>query len=148
LVILQWFFLFQRNNVRLMLIPVWRTGILDRYVWCDVSRELQPGHLSLNGSSVATGFVRRCHRGAGKQFFAPYRKGMQPFQAASSGRAEVASRAVHEPLLIAVFIHPAMGVSSQAIREFAVTLSAAILVSLVVSLTTTPICVHAFSNRR
>src|SRR5207245_9248677 len=68
-------------------------------------------------------------------------RGMPPFQAGLKGAREVSFTVVSMSIsLIAVFI-PILfmgGVVGRLFREFAVTLSAAILVSLVVSLTTTP----------
>jgi len=73
--------------------------------------------------------------------FAHIEKGMQPFQAALLGAREVGFTVLSMSLsLIAVFIPILLmgGVIGRLFREFAVTLSAAILVSLVVLFTTTP----------
>src|SRR5947209_17680946 len=68
-------------------------------------------------------------------------QGMPPVEAALRGAKEVAFTVVSMSLsLIAVFIPILLmgGIVGRLFREFAVTLSAAILVSLAVSLTTTP----------
>jgi multidrug efflux pump len=67
--------------------------------------------------------------------------GMQPFEAALKGAQEVGFTVLSMSLsLIAVFIPILLmgGIVGRLFREFAITLSVAILVSLVVSLTTTP----------
>ena len=68
-------------------------------------------------------------------------QGMKPFAAALQGAREVGFTVLSMSLsLIAVFIPILMmgGIVGRLFREFAITLSAAILISLVVSLTTTP----------
>jgi multidrug efflux pump len=72
--------------------------------------------------------------------------GMQPFAAALQGAREIGFTVLTISLsLIAVFI-PILamgGIVGRLFREFAVTLSAAIVVSMIVSLTTTPMmCAH------
>jgi multidrug efflux pump len=82
----------------------------------------------------------RRHRGAGEHR-APHRAGMRPFDAALRGAREVGFTVLSMSLsLIAVFIPILLmgGIVGRLFREFAVVLSAAILVSMVVSLTTTP----------
>lgn len=66
---------------------------------------------------------------------------MQPFQAALRGAREVGFTVLSMSIsLIAVFIPILLmgGIIGRLFREFAVTLSVAIMVSLLVSLTTTP----------
>jgi len=98
-------------------------------------------NLSLIALTISTGFVvddaivvleniTRYHEG-----------GMAPLEAASKGAAEIGSTVVSMSLsLVAVFIPILMmgGIIGRLFREFAVVLSVTILVSLVVSLTTTP----------
>src|ERR1019366_3485868 len=73
-------------------------------------------------------------------------QGMHPFQAAMKGAQEVASTVFTISVsLIAVFIPLLLmgGIVGRLFREFAVTLSVAIAVSMVVSLTATPMmCAH------
>jgi hydrophobe/amphiphile efflux-1 (HAE1) family protein len=98
-------------------------------------------NLSLIALTISTGFVvddaivvleniTRYHEG-----------GMSPMEAATQGAAEIGSTVVSMSLsLVAVFIPILMmgGIIGRLFREFAVVLSVTILVSLVVSLTTTP----------
>jgi multidrug efflux pump len=68
-------------------------------------------------------------------------KGMSPFQAALKGAKEIGFTVLTISIsLVAVFIPLLLmgGIVGRLFREFAVTLSVAILVSMVVSLTTTP----------
>src|SRR5208282_883029 len=70
-----------------------------------------------------------------------HEQGMSPLQAATKGAAEIGSTVVSMSLsLVAVFIPILMmgGIIGRLFREFAVVLSVTILVSLTVSLTTTP----------
>ena len=73
-------------------------------------------------------------------------QGMHPFQAALKGAQEIGFTVLSMSLsLIAVFIPLLLmgGIVGRLFREFAVTLSVAIAVSLVISLTTTPMmCAH------
>ena len=68
-------------------------------------------------------------------------QGMRPMQAALKGASEIGFTVLSISLsLVAVFIPILLmgGIVGRLFREFAVTLSVAILVSLVISLTTTP----------
>jgi multidrug efflux pump len=73
-------------------------------------------------------------------------QGMNPLAAALTGAKEIGSTVVTMSIsLVAVFIPLLLmgGIVGRLLREFAVTLSAAILVSMVVSLTATPMmCAH------
>ena len=76
---------------------------------------------------------------------------MPPFEAALHGAREVGFTVLSMSLsLIAVFIPILLmgGIVGRLFREFAVTLSVAILVSLVVSLTTTPMMCASCCSRR
>ena len=77
---------------------------------------------------------------------------MRPFQAALKGAKEVSFTVLSmSTSLIAVFIPLLMmgGIVGRLFREFAVTLSVAIVVSLVISLTTTPMmCAHLLREHR
>ncbi|HEY4373811.1 MAG TPA: multidrug efflux RND transporter permease subunit [Burkholderiales bacterium] len=98
-------------------------------------------NLSLMALTVATGFVVDDAIVVLENISRHIEEGMKPFAAALRGAREVGFTVVSMSLsLIAVFV-PILamgGIVGRLFREFAVTLSAAILVSLVVSLTTTP----------
>jgi len=98
-------------------------------------------NLSLMALTVATGFVVDDAVVVLENISRHVEKGLSPMQAALRGVREVAFTVVSMTLsLIAAFI-PILfmgGIVGRLFREFAVTLSAAILVSLVVSLATTP----------
>jgi multidrug efflux pump len=134
-------FLFLRN-VRSMLIPcvavpVSLIGTFGVMYLANYSLD----NLSLMALTVATGFVVDDAIVVLENISRHIEKGMQPFQAALLGAREVGFTVLSMSLsLIAVFIPILLmgGVIGRLFREFAVTLSAAILVSLIVSLTTTP----------
>jgi len=98
-------------------------------------------NLSLMALTIATGFVVDDAIVVLENVSRHIERGARPFQAALEGAREVSFTVVSMSLsLIAVFI-PILfmgGVVGRLFREFAVTLSAAILVSLLVSLTATP----------
>jgi multidrug efflux pump len=98
-------------------------------------------NLSLMALTVATGFVVDDAIVVLENISRHIEEGLKPFQAALIGAKEVGFTVLSMSLsLIAVFIPILLmgGVVGRLFREFAVTLSAAILVSLLVSLTTTP----------
>ncbi len=98
-------------------------------------------NLSLMAMTIATGFVVDDAIVVLENVTRHIEKGMSPFEAAIKGAREVSFTVVSMSIsLIAVFIPILMmgGIIGRLFREFAVTLSVAILVSLVVSLTTTP----------
>ena len=98
-------------------------------------------NLSLMALTVATGFVVDDAIVVLENTTRHIERGMAPFQAALQGAREVSFTVVSMSLsLIAVFIPILLmgGIVGRLFREFAVTLSVAVLVSLVVSLTTTP----------
>ena len=77
-------------------------------------------------------------------------EGMKPFDAAMKGSKEIGFTVLSmSTSLIAVFIPILLmgGIVGKLFREFAVTLSVAIAVSLLVSLTTTPMLCASFSSR-
>jgi multidrug efflux pump len=103
-------------------------------------------NLSLMALTVATGFVVDDAIVVTENISRHLEAGMEPFAAALAGVREIGFTVVSISLsLVAVFI-PILfmgGIVGRLFREFAVTLSAAILVSMVVSLTTTPmLCAH------
>jgi multidrug efflux pump len=98
-------------------------------------------NLSLMALTVATGFVVDDAIVVLENVTRYREKGESPFQAALSGTREIAFTVLSmSTSLVAVFIPILLmgGVVGRLFREFAVTLSAAIVVSLLVSLTLTP----------
>ncbi|MGB5082334.1 MAG: multidrug efflux RND transporter permease subunit [Burkholderiales bacterium] len=98
-------------------------------------------NLSLMALTIATGFVVDDAIVVLENVSRHIERGVPPFQAALRGSREVSFTVVSMSLsLIAVFIPILLmgGIVGRLFREFAVTLSVAILVSLAVSLTTTP----------
>ncbi len=97
--------------------------------------------LSLMALTIATGFVVDDAVVVLENVSRHIEEGMKPFAAALAGAREVGFTVLSMSLsLIAVFIPILLmgGIIGRLFREFAVTLSAAILVSLAMSLTTTP----------
>ena len=103
-------------------------------------------NLSLMALTISTGFVVDDAIVVIENITRYLEHGLTPFQAAIKGVREIASTVVTISLsLIAVFIPLLMmgGVVGRLFREFAVTMSVAILISMVVSLTGTPMmCAH------
>ncbi len=98
-------------------------------------------NLSLMAMTIATGFVVDDAIVVLENVTRHIEEGMSPFDAAIKGSREVSFTVVSMSIsLIAVFIPILLmgGIIGRLFREFAVTLSVAILVSLVVSVTTTP----------
>ncbi|MEO5359396.1 MAG: multidrug efflux RND transporter permease subunit [Nitrospirota bacterium] len=98
-------------------------------------------NLSLMALTVATGFVVDDAIVVLENISRYREQGMRPFEAAVIGSKEIAFTVISMSLsLIAVFIPILLmeGMIGRLFREFAVTLSASILISLFVSLTTTP----------
>ncbi|PUA16726.1 efflux RND transporter permease subunit [Glaciimonas sp. PCH181] len=98
-------------------------------------------NLSLMALTIATGFVVDDAIVVLENVSRHVEEGMKPYDAAIKGAREVGFTVLSMSIsLIAVFIPILLmgGIVGRLFREFAVTLSAAILVSLVVSLTTTP----------
>jgi multidrug efflux pump len=108
-------------------------------------------NLSLMALTIATGFVVDDAIVVLENVSRHIERGMSPFKAALKGSREVSFTVVSMSLsLIAVFIPILLmgGIVGRLFREFAVTLSAAILVSLAVSLTTTPMmCARLLKGR-
>ena len=98
-------------------------------------------NLSLMALTIATGFVVDDAIVVLENITRYREKGEPPLQAALSGTKEIAFTVISMSVsLVAVFIPILLmgGMVGRLFHEFAVTLSAAIVVSLVVSLTTTP----------
>ncbi|MGA2879441.1 MAG: multidrug efflux RND transporter permease subunit [Bryobacteraceae bacterium] len=103
-------------------------------------------NLSLMALTISTGFVVDDAIVVIENITRYIEHGMQPFQAALKGAQEIGFTVFTISIsLIAVFIPLLMmgGIVGRLLREFAITLSVAILVSMVISLTTTPMmCAH------
>ncbi|HEX4961920.1 MAG TPA: efflux RND transporter permease subunit, partial [Thermoanaerobaculia bacterium] len=98
-------------------------------------------NLSLMALTVATGFVVDDAIVVIENITRYLEQGMRPFQAALKGASEIGFTVFSISLsLVAVFIPILLmgGIVGRLFREFAVTLSVAIAVSMIVSLTTTP----------
>jgi multidrug efflux pump len=107
-------------------------------------------NLSLMALTVATGFVVDDAIVVIENVSRYLEQGMSPMQAALKGAAEIGFTVLSISLsLVAVFIPILLmgGIVGRLFREFAVTLSVAILVSLAISLTTTPMmCSRLLKN--
>ena len=109
-------------------------------------------NLSLMALTIATGFVVDDAIVVLENVSRHMERGLTPFQAALLGAKEVSFTVLSMSFsLIAVFLPILLmgGIVGRLFREFAVTLSVAILVSLAVSLTTTPMmCARLLKARR
>ena len=107
-------------------------------------------NLSLMALTVATGFVVDDAIVVIENVSRYLEQGMSPMQAALKGSAEIGFTVLSISIsLVAVFIPILLmgGIVGRLFREFAVTLSVAILVSLAISLTTTPMmCSRLLKN--
>jgi multidrug efflux pump len=109
-------------------------------------------NLSLMALTISTGFVVDDAIVVIENIMRYIEHGMQPFQAALKGAQEIGFTVLTISMsLVAVFIPLLLmgGVVGRLFREFAVTLSVAIVVSMVISLTTTPMmCAHLLREER
>jgi len=109
-------------------------------------------NLSLMALTVSTGFVVDDAIVVLENITRHVEAGMTRMEAALLGSREVGFTVISMSLsLIAVFTPILLmgGIVGRLFREFAVTLSVAILISLIVSLTTTPMmCAHVLANNR
>ena len=107
-------------------------------------------NLSLMALTISTGFVVDDAIVVIENITRYLEQGVHPFQAAIKGAQEIGFTVLSMSLsLIAVFIPLLLmgGIVGRLFREFAITLSVAIAVSLVVSMTTTPDDVRALIER-
>jgi len=109
-------------------------------------------NLSLMAMTIATGFVVDDAIVVMENIARHLENGMEPFAAALKGAEEIGFTVFTISVsLIAVFI-PLLtmgGIVGRLFREFAVTLSTAVFVSMVISLTTTPMmCAYFLKNER
>ncbi|MGA8491883.1 MAG: efflux RND transporter permease subunit [Terriglobales bacterium] len=109
-------------------------------------------NLSLMALTISTGFVVDDAIVVMENISRHLEQGMQPFAAALKGAQEIGFTVFSISVsLIAVFIPILMmgGIVGRLFREFAITLSTAIIVSMVVSLTTTPtMCAHLLKQEK
>jgi multidrug efflux pump len=107
-------------------------------------------NLSLMALTISTGFVVDDAIVVMENITRHIEDGMEPFAAALKGAKEIGFTVFTISMsLIAVFIPLLLmgGIVGRLFREFAVTLSTAILVSMVISLTTTPMmCAYILKN--
>ena len=134
-------FLFLRNwratLIPSVAVPVSLVGTFGVMYLCGYSLD----NLSLMALTIATGFVVDDAIVVLENVSRRVEEGMAPMQAALQGSREVGFTVLSMSLsLIAVFIPILLmgGIIGRLFREFAVVLSVAILISLLVSLTTTP----------
>ncbi len=134
-------FLFLRNARAALIpsvaVPVSLTGTFAVMYLCGYSLN----NLSLMALTIATGFVVDDAIVVLENVSRRIEEGVPPMQAALQGSREVGFTVLSMSLsLIAVFIPILLmgGIVGRLFREFAIVLSVAILISLVVSLTTTP----------
>jgi len=123
--------------IPLVAVPVSIIGTLAAMYLLNYSID----NLSLMALTISTGFVVDDAIVVLENITRYKENGMGALEAASKGAAEIGSTVVSMSLsLVAVFIPILMmgGIIGRLFREFAVVLSVTILVSLVVSLTTTP----------
>jgi multidrug efflux pump len=109
-------------------------------------------NLSLMAMTIATGFVVDDAIVVMENVSRHLENGMKPFAAALKGAEEIGFTVFTISIsLIAVFIPLLLmgGIVGRLFREFAVTLSTAVFVSMLVSLTTTPMmCAYLLKNER
>ena len=109
-------------------------------------------NLSLMALTISTGFVVDDAIVVMENITRHLENGMKPFAAALKGAEEIGFTVFSISIsLIAVFIPLLLmgGIVGRLFREFAVTLSTAIIVSMIISLTTTPMmCAYLLKNER
>jgi multidrug efflux pump len=134
-------FAFLRNGratlIPAVAVPVSLIGTLAVMLLCHYSLD----NLSLMALTIATGFVVDDAIVVSENVMRHLEQGMAPMKAALQGAKEIGFTVLSVSLsLVAVFTPILLmgGIVGRLFREFAVTLSVAILVSLVISLTTTP----------
>jgi multidrug efflux pump len=129
-------------------VPVSLIGTFGVMYLCHYSLD----NLSLMALTISTGFVVDDAIVVIENVSRYLEQGMDPLTAALKGAREIGFTVISISLsLIAVFIPVLLmgGIVGRLFREFAVTLSVAILVSMVVSLTTTPMmCAKLLKHQR
>jgi multidrug efflux pump len=145
-------FIFLRNGRATLIpgvaVPVSLLGTFAVMYMFDYSLD----NLSLMALTISTGFVVDDAIVVMENVSRHLENGMQPFDAALRGAEEIGFTVFSISIsLVAVFIPLLLmgGIVGRLFREFAVTLSAAILVSMVISLTTTPMmCAYLLKDER
>jgi multidrug efflux pump len=143
-------FVFLRNGratlIPAVAVPVSLIGTFAVMYLCGYSLD----NLSLMALTISTGFVVDDAIVVMENITRHIENGMEPFAAALKGAKEIGFTVFTISMsLIAVFIPLLLmgGIVGRLFREFAVTLSTAILVSMVISLTTTPMmCAYILKN--
>ena len=128
---------FRSSLIPVIAVPVSLVGSCTVMYLCDYSLD----NLSLMALTIATGFVVDDAIVVLENIKRHIENGLSPFKSALKGATEVGFTVLSMSLsLIAVFIPILLmgGIVGRLFREFAVTLSTAVLVSLLVSLTVTP----------
>ena len=145
LVILVVFFFLRSPRATLIpsvAVPVSLVGTFAAMYLCGYTLD----NLSLMALTIATGFVVDDAIVVMENITRHMEEGMEPFAAALKGAGEIGFTVFSISIsLMAVFIPIIMmgGIIGRLFREFAVTLSIAIALSMVISLTTTPcMCAH------
>jgi multidrug efflux pump len=145
-------FVFLRNGRATLIpsiaVPVSLIGTFAVMFLCHYTLD----NLSLMALTIATGFVVDDAIVVSENVVRHLEQGMPPMEAALKGAREIGFTVLSISVsLVAVFTPILLmgGIVGRLFREFAVTLSVAILVSLVVSLTTTPMmCARLLKDHR
>src|SRR6202041_736194 len=145
-------FVFLRNGratlIPAVAVPVSLIGTFAVMYLCGYSLD----NLSLMALTISTGFVVDDAIVVMENITRHLENGMEPFAASLRGAKEIGFTVFSISMsLIAVFIPILLmgGIVGRLFREFAVTLSTAILVSMVISLTTTPMmCAYLLKDER
>ena len=145
-------FLFLRNLRATLIpsvaVPVSLIGTFAVMYLCDYSLD----NLSLMALTISTGFVVDDAIVVMENISRHLEAGMKPLPAALRGAKEIGFTVFSISVsLVAVFIPILMmgGIVGRLFREFAVTLSTAIAVSMIISLTTTPtMCAHLLKEHK
>ncbi|MGA2002467.1 MAG: efflux RND transporter permease subunit [Terriglobales bacterium] len=137
---------FRATLIPSVAVPVSLVGTFAVMYLCGYSLD----NLSLMALTISTGFVVDDAIVVMENISRHLEAGMKPLAAALLGAREIGFTVFSISMsLIAVFIPILMmgGIVGRLFREFAVTLSTAILVSMVISLTTTPMmCAHLLKS--
>jgi multidrug efflux pump len=145
-------FIFLRNGratlIPAVAVPVSLVGTFSVMYLCGYSLD----NLSLMALTISTGFVVDDAIVVMENITRHLEAGMDPFAAALKGAQEIGFTVFSISIsLIAVFIPLLLmgGIVGRLFREFAITLSTAIIVSMVISLSTTPMmCAYLLRNER
>ena len=145
-------FIFLRNGratlIPAVAVPVSLIGTFAVMYLCGYSLD----NLSLMALTISTGFVVDDAIVVMENITRHLEEGMEPFAATLKGAQEIGFTVLSISIsLIAVFIPLLLmgGIVGRLFREFAITLSTAIIVSMVISLSTTPMmCAYLLRDER